>query len=312
MSDSINPNWLILPDIPFTKIMLMVGLQSVDSLHRCRQVCRTWNEKILWHIWENLNNKNLIKLRIQEDWSYFSKFVPNIFIFKEGRHISNLEDIFCQIPSSKEILHVKWLEKKGILPAKTIKKLQELIRKMFKCQKTSNDLRVITYAACLAHQGLMKRENEMLKLENVDLSLIPLEQLTSLASCVTKINIKNVRGCELSDIFKGLKKSSKISYLKMSKQSLGREATQALVQAMESCVQTVTLGDEGEFGEVILDINALTEYSGQGMCMEIMCNDEIVTHHREELETWAKSHNWTLFEFKCFPESFVIFTKKME
>ena len=78
-------------------------------------------------------------------------------------------------------------------------------------------------------------------------------------------------------------------YLNMSKQSLGREETQALVQAMESRVQVVTFGVKGEMK---LYINVLTEYSGQGKCREMMCNEA----HSEELETWAKSQNWTFFE----------------
>ena len=298
----------MLPDIPFTKIMLMVGLQSIDSLHRCRQVCRTWNEKILWNIWENLINKDLIRLRINADWSYFSKFKYLYFqfppyFFKEGRRISRLEAILCHIPSSKEISHIRWLEKKGVLATEVVNKLQDLINMMFKFD--SNDVRVITYAACLAHQGLFK--DEILMLENVDLSLISGEQLTSLASCVTRINIKNVSGCDLSYIFKGLQMSSKIYYLNMSQQSLEKKETQALVQAMESRVQVVTFGVEGEMK---LDIKALTEYSGQGKCREIMCNEAIVTSHREELETWAKSHNWTFFESLVFNS--LVFVKYLE
>ena len=162
----------------------------------------------------------------------------------------------------------------------------------------SSDVRIITYAACLAHQGLLDIKDNILKLENVDLSLIPVEQLTSLASCVTRIKIKNVRGCDLSFIFKGLQRSSKICYF--SKQNLSSEETQDLVQAMESHVMVVKHGEEGELGDVILDIKALTEYSGQGMCRQIICNKGIVTSHREELETWAKSHNWIFFECGCF------------
>ena len=71
------------------------------------------------------------------------------------------------------------------------------------------------------------------------------------------------------------------------------------------------MGDIGELGEVKLDIKALTEYSGQGMCIEIMCNGRFMLSYREELETWAKGHDWTLFEFNCFPEPFVMITKLM-
>ena len=31
-------DWRMLPDLFFSDVMLMVGLQSLESLHRCRQV----------------------------------------------------------------------------------------------------------------------------------------------------------------------------------------------------------------------------------------------------------------------------------
>ena len=36
-----------LPALIFSDIMMMVGLESLNNLHRCRQVCKTWNELIL-------------------------------------------------------------------------------------------------------------------------------------------------------------------------------------------------------------------------------------------------------------------------
>ena len=43
--------WLTLPDLIFSDIMMLIGLESLESLHRCRQVCSKWNEKILSDIW---------------------------------------------------------------------------------------------------------------------------------------------------------------------------------------------------------------------------------------------------------------------
>ena len=50
-------------------------------------------------------------------------------------------------------------------------------------------------------------------------------------------------------------------------QSLGREETQALVQAMESGVEDLNLGKE-----VTVDIEALIQYSGQGVCSSVRLN----------------------------------------
>ena len=52
--------WLMLPDLIFSDIMMMVGLGSVESLHRCRQVCSTWNEMILQDIWESQSKKKIM------------------------------------------------------------------------------------------------------------------------------------------------------------------------------------------------------------------------------------------------------------
>ena len=39
-------DWQNLPDVIFGDIMMMVGLESLDTLHTCRQVCGGWNEMI--------------------------------------------------------------------------------------------------------------------------------------------------------------------------------------------------------------------------------------------------------------------------
>ena len=79
--------WLTLPEMIFSDIMLMVGLESLESLHRCRQVCKTWNAKILRNIWESPSKKMIMKERIEMSWG------PGMF------------------PSNEEISHAKWLGK---------------------------------------------------------------------------------------------------------------------------------------------------------------------------------------------------------
>ena len=76
----------------------------------------------------------------------------------------------------------------------------------------------------------------------------------------------------------------------ISRQTLSSEETQALVRAMESRVETVTLGD---WGDVSLDIRALTQYSGQGKCWRVSCSDDTAVRYREEVNTWARRMNWT-------------------
>ena len=94
-------DWLMLPDLMFCDIMMMVGLESLESLHRCRQVCRAWNEKILQDIWENPNKKKIMKERIERSW------VPGMF------------------PSDEEISHAKWLEARGILATERMERREK-------------------------------------------------------------------------------------------------------------------------------------------------------------------------------------------
>ena len=75
--------------------------------------------------------------------------------------------------------------------------------------------------------------------------------------------------------------------LHIGKHRLGREETQALVQAMESSVALMVLEEE-----VTLDIEVLTEYSGQGQCNDILLHNDTEERYREELLTWAKIKNW--------------------
>ena len=88
MSSQDNPDWRLSgQDLIFQKIMMMVGLDSLESLHLCQQVCTTWNTMIIQNVWESSSKKNIIKMRIEEIWS------PGM------------------LPSDKDISHAKWLGK---------------------------------------------------------------------------------------------------------------------------------------------------------------------------------------------------------
>ena len=83
---NITMAWItLIPDLIFSDIMMMFGLESLNSLHRCRQVCKTWNEKILRDIWENQRRKKIMKIRIEKNWG------PGMF------------------PTDEELSHAKWL-----------------------------------------------------------------------------------------------------------------------------------------------------------------------------------------------------------
>ena len=87
MAKSINPDWLLLPDLPFRDIMLNIGLESLESLHRCRQVCSTWNDNIMANIWGNPGIKQIIATRMRNVWDPETE----------------------KLPSHEMISHAKWL-----------------------------------------------------------------------------------------------------------------------------------------------------------------------------------------------------------
>jgi len=132
--------------------------------------------------------------------------------------------------------------------------------------------------ASLAHHGLLGSVN-YLNLDDVDLRPVPDQHLASLASYVTScFLISQVSGCDLVSLLTSLK----CQELDMGLQSLGREETQALVEAMESGVERVLL-----WSEVTLDIETLTKYSGQGVCKILELRDDTVPRYREEMGIWA-------------------------
>ena len=60
--------WQNLPDVLFSDIMMIVGLESLDDLHRCRQVCRNWNEKIKQNIWDNRQKRFKLDEKLKKCW----------------------------------------------------------------------------------------------------------------------------------------------------------------------------------------------------------------------------------------------------
>ena len=79
-----------LPALIFSDIMMMVGLESLNGLHRCRQVCKTWNELIIRVIWMNKSRKQIMREGIERSWG------PGMF------------------PTDEEISRAKWLGDSGL------------------------------------------------------------------------------------------------------------------------------------------------------------------------------------------------------
>ena len=268
MTDSVNldPDWLSLPDLVRDEIMMKVGLDNLESLHRCRQVCRAWNKGILTNIWEKASKRNAIRAKIEKDWS------PGM------------------LPPDHQICHAKWLEDRGILPTQVITGLVEQVRARVATvgQFGASSPEVISCAASLAHHGLLT-SLKRLAMCDVDLSKVPSHHLISLASCVTNIlTIKNVRSFDLV----ALLDSVELEVMEISGQNLSTEETQALVRAMETRVKVTRLG-HWHWMELTLDIDALTLYNGQGKCGCITMDMSSPSSGTEEkLKNWRLGANW--------------------
>ena len=157
----------------------------------------------------------------------------------------------------------------------------------FKWTRLNKALRLpeITTAASLAYHGLLSKGN--MNLHNVNLTSVPAEHLASLASSVKK-RVVDISKCDLIPI---LLVKLKCELLIISKQSLSTEETRALVLAMESGVEEVWLGVEGE---VSLDIMALTQYSGQGDCRKVLFCNTTADSYMEKLRSWQPKIKMTM------------------
>ena len=147
----------------------------------------------------------------------------------------------------------------------------------------------VAYAADLAHHGLLGSLRE-LHLVNLDLSLVPTEHLASLASCVRgTFSINDIKARDLASVLNSLKCDELI----ISRQEIGTELSQALVQAMESGVAEVTLNSDYYSGKkMYLGIASLTNYSGQGKCEKVTVMRPNRYHYRDEFEslrTWVRN-----------------------
>lgn len=71
MTTQVFIDWHSLPDLIFDDIMLMIDF---ESLEKCRQVCKTWNKKIMRNLWENPRKQwgNIIERRIEKQWFYYA------------------------------------------------------------------------------------------------------------------------------------------------------------------------------------------------------------------------------------------------
>ena len=321
MASSDNQLWLMLrhPGI-LDKIMLIVALDSLESLDSCRRVCKTWNTRIMNNIWENPTKKwgTIIQKRLERSWGNLIRKSENDGCYYLTSNVFPSDDkIIHAILLGKHRIIYKMslnivLETRGIIDPGLIENLaQKVIYVNINYSSLSGHfLPLIKCAASLAHHGLLGSLH-WLSMYSADLSSVPIDHLASLVSSVSvHVAINNVSGFDLITFLDSVK--SHALSIRNHRQSLGSEETQALVQAMESHLEKVVL-HKG----VTLDIEALMEYSGQGKCQEVVCYCDTSDRYKEQLAKWTTSRNWAVTSNKCisigqgyYRERGIIFTIK--
>ena len=141
----------------------------------------------------------------------------------------------------------------------------------------------IKRAALLAWEGHLTSVGMMI-IKDIDITDIPCEQMENLISIVTeKVWISNTIHSNQLD---RLLASVKCLELLLEKMELSEPETRALVTAMTDQLQTVGLGN------VILDIEELTQYDGMGRCKKLRVCD--YTGYEDSLRFWAMLKGWTV------------------
>ena len=82
--------------------------------------------------------------------------------------------------------------------------------------------------------------------------------------------------------------SVKCPVLVLRNMELSEENTRALVTAMRTRVQDVTLSD------VTLDLELLAAYDGQGHCTQLELGDDTTVKYLARLRQWAGDRGWTV------------------
>ena len=142
--------------------------------------------------------------------------------------------------------------------------------------------------SALAYRGLLKDVEEVY-LHEVNLSTIPTKHLISLMSSVTKtvdIIYYDITGCDLVSILDSLQ----CTEIGLGFNSLCiEEEAEALVRAMESRVERLYFHDTLD---MCVNTRKLTEYSGQGRCKVIICEDVDDVNFINELFCWVGEKGW--------------------
>ena len=188
------------------------------------------------------------------------------------------------IPSPAEVHCASSLAAHGHLPRQVITNMADKIAESLD-NGTLPSLLKLQCAASLATHGYVT-QLEMLRLCDLDTSLVPAEDLRSLVTCSGWVLIYNVTG-DLSPMF------SSVQWRRITifNTSLSTADTRALVAAMDTRVKRVMLGGDGT-----LDMEKLAHYDGTGECEQVELCGNTRERHTNRVKAWAENMGWQVKE----------------
>ena len=142
-------------------------------------------------------------------------------------------------------------------------------------------------AAALATHGYITQVNQLL-LCDLDISLVPAEDMANLVKCVSdRVHINYVSG-DLSPVLNNIK----CRELEIGNRRLSTADTQHLVNAMEEVKVTYL------HGRLSLDMEKLQEYDGQGECgvVQLIGYDMTMKRYRDHFKVWAGNIGWAVVD----------------
>ena len=144
-------------------------------------------------------------------------------------------------------------------------------------------------AAALATHGYITEVKQLL-LYDLDISLVPAEDMANLVKCVSdRVHMNYVSG-DLSPVLSSIK----CRELEIGNINLTTADTKSLVNAMEEVKVASLHGHDRWFG---LDMETLAQYDGEGECELVQLLGDI-RGYRDHFKVWAGNIGWTVVEKK--------------
>ena len=152
--------------------------------------------------------------------------------------------------------------------------------------RSSGNQALMSSLACFIHHGYIT-EVEKMWLRNIDLSEVAHASALADVTVTSNVWIHNVVG-SIAPIISRIK----CPVLRITKMRLCTEDAAALVQAMQTSVEEVLLGVEGDSPE--LDMDTLLTYDGRGPCGKVLCWGEARERYGDQLATWGENMGWSV------------------